>query len=263
MKTLNPKLVLDPMWLCQANFVDLEYYNYVLLDAKAKYLNNLETDFSNFYEIVFHYLNLNTVIADKKVYDSHLNAVRAHQNLMDIVSQLAQLNDSSGKDIIRMASTLLAEVMQTYLEKQIPVLEHLNFHLNNANVHKQEKIYIVCKSSKLDRYEVYKLNMKSSRSLGYSITRKAVLTLPGLKQNEFRERLLAEKPLLTDFDPDRNVVVVSGTDHIVLSDGICLTKDIILLNKIMNHSHGFDANVLLDYHLMLYKKKVIPFKLRA
>jgi hypothetical protein len=263
MKTLNPRLVLDPMWLCQANFVDPEYYNYVLLDAKAKYLNNLETDFSNFYEITFHYLNLNTIIADKKVYDSHLNVVRAHQNLMDIVSQLAQLNDSNGKEIIRMASTLLAEVMQTYLVKQIPVLEHLNFHLNNTNVHKQEKIYIVCKSGKLDRYDVYKLNMKSSRSLGYSITKKAVLTLPGLKPNEFRERLLAEKPLLTDFDPDRNVVVVSGTDHVVLSDGICLTKDIILLNKIMNLSHGFDANVLLDYHRMLDKKKVIPFKLRA
>ena len=263
MKPLNPKLVLDPMWLCQANFVDLEYYNYVLLAAQKKYLTNLQNDFLNFYEIVFHYLNINTIIADKKVYDSHLNAVRAHSNLTNVVTQLAQSDDSSGKAIMKMGSKILSEVMQKYLEKQIPVLENLHFHFNNTNIHKQEKIYIVCKSTKLDRYEIYTLNTKSSRSLGYSISRKAVLTLPGLKNSEFRDRLLTEKPGLNDFQPEKNVIVVSGTDHGVLSDGISLTKDIILLNKIMNPSHGFDANVLLDCNRLLEKKKPIPFKLKV
>lgn len=263
MKPLNPKLALDPMWLCQANFVDLEYYTYILMDAKQRYLNNLETDFSNFYEIVFHYLNINTIIADKKVYDSHLNAVRAHQNLMVIVSQLAQANDSNGKAIVKMAYTILSEVMSIYLRKQIPVLEHLNFHLTNTEIHKQEVIYIVCKSEKLDRYEIFKLNTKSSRPLGYSIVRKAVLHLPGLKNNEFKDRLLMERPDLTEFNPEKNVIVVSGTDQVVLSDGICLAKDIILLNRIMNLSHGFDANVLLDYERMLNKNKTIPFKLKV
>jgi hypothetical protein len=263
MKPLNPKLVLDPMWLCQANFVDLEYYTYILMDAKQQYLTNLGTDFSNFYEIAFHYLNINTIIADKKVYDSHLNAVRAHQNLMLIVSQLAQSNDSNGKEIVRMASNILSEVMSIYLRKQIPVLEHLNFHLINTALHKQDVIYIVCKSEKLDRYEIFKLNTKSNRQLGYSIIRKAVLHLPGLKNNEFKDRLLAERPDLIEFNPDKNVIVVSGTDQVVISDGICLTKDIILLNKIMNLSHGFDANVLLDYERMLDRKKTIPFKLKV
>ena len=107
MKPLNPKLVLDPMWLCQANFVDLEYYTYILLDAKQKYLTNLDSDFSNFYEIVFHYLNLNTVIADKKVYDSHLNVVRSHEKLMEIVTQLAQSDDSNGKSIVKVCSSII------------------------------------------------------------------------------------------------------------------------------------------------------------
>ena len=222
MKPLNPKLVLDPMWLCQANFVDLEYYTYILLDAKQKYLTNLDSDFSNFYEIVFHYLNLNTVIADKKVYDSHLNVVRSHEKLMEIVSQLAQPDDSNGKDIIRACSSILSEVMASYLNRQIPVLEHIHFHLNNNQIHKQDVIYIVSKSTKLDRYEVYRLNLKSKRSLGYSITRKAILDLPGLKNSEFKDRLLAARPNLTDFNPDQNVIVVSGTDHVVLSDGISL-----------------------------------------
>jgi hypothetical protein len=182
---------------------------------------------------------------------------------MVIVSQLAQSNDSNGKEIVRMASAILSEVMTVYLRKQIPVLEHLNFHLTNTALHKQAVIYIVCKSEKLDRYEIFKLNTKSNRPLGYSISRKAVLHLPGLKNNEFKDRLLVEMPTLTDFQPDKNVIVVSGTDQVVISDGICLTKDIILLNKIMNLSHGFDANVLLDYERMLDKKKAIPFKLKV
>jgi len=262
MKVLIPTLVLDPMWLCQANFVDLEYYTYVLLDAKQKYLTHLSTDFSYFYEIAFNYLNLNTIIADKKVYDSHLNANKTHKNLMNVVSQLSSSGESGGKEIVKMASSVLADVMREYLSKQISVLEHLHFYSNNTNIHKQDKLYIVCKSTTLDKYEVYRLNMKSSRTLGYSITRKAVLYLPNLKQSEFRERLLLEKPLLQDFQPDKNVIVVAGTDRVMLTDGICLAKDIVLLNRIMNLSHGFDSNVLLDYSRMLDTKRSIPFKLK-
>lgn len=263
MRALNPKLVLDPMWICQANFVDLEYYTYVLLDAKQKYLHNLESGFANFYEVVFHYLNLNTIIADKKVYDSQLKVIRNHEKLVEIVSQLAQSDQSNGKEIIKVGSAILSEVMSVYLKKQIHVLEHLHFHFNNTNIHKQEKIYIVSKSTKTDQYSVYCLNTKSARPLGYMITKKADLYLPDLKHSEFKDRLLESKPDLTDFMPEKNVIVVSGTDLVVPINGVCLIKDILLINKLMNPSHGFDANVLLDYNRMLEKKKVIPFKLKA
>jgi hypothetical protein len=263
MTPINPKLVLDPMWICQANHIDLEYYNYVLLAAKAKYLKNLDTDFSNFYEIVFHYLNLNTVIADKKVYDSHLNTVSSHKNLDVIVSHLVNMNDSEGKEIVKMALVVLSDVLKEYLSRQILVLEHLNFHFNNPRFHKEDKIYIVTKSNYLDKYEVYRLNTKSNKSLGYSISKKADLYLPDLKPSEFKERLLLEKPNLADFDQSKNVIVVSGTERVVLSDGVGLTKDIILINRLMNPTHGFDANVLLDYSRFLEKKKTIPFKLRV
>ena len=263
MKTLNPKLVLDPMWICQANFVDLEYYTYVLLDAKQKYLCNLSTGFANFYEIVFHYLNLNTIIADKKVYDSQLKVNRTHEKLLEIVSQLAQSDQSNGKEIIKVGSKILSEVMQEYLQKQIPVLEHLHFHFNNTNIHKQDTIYIVSKTNKTDQYSVYCLNTKSTRALGYSISKKIDLYLPDLKHSEFKDRLIERRPDLKDFLPEKNVIVVSGTDMIVPIDGVCLIKDILLINKLMNPAHGFDANVLLDYSRMLEKKKSIPFKLKA
>ena len=260
MKTLNPKLVLDPMWLCQANFVDLEYYNYILLDAKQKYLSNLEIDFSNFYEIIFHYLNLNTIIADKKIYDSHLFEVMSHKNLLELIDKA---NETNSKAIIKMALHIFADILKLYLDKQIKVLEHLQFHFNSVNIHKRDKIYIVCKSTDLDKYEIFKLNTKSTKPLGYLITKVAILHIPYLKQNEFKDELLLVKPGLYDFEPEKNVIVVSGTEHTLISNGICLTKYILLLNKIMNPAHGFDANVLLDYSRLLDKKNSIPFKLKV
>lgn len=262
MNPLNPKLVLDPLWITQANYVDLEYYTYILMDAKQKYLTNLDEGFFNFYEIVFHYLNLNTIIADKRLYDSKFNSVKMDSNLVKIVSELSDKEDSPGKAIVKMASSIFSEVLLKYLEKQIQVLESLNFHFNNTNFYKLDKIYIVCKSNKLDKYEVFKLNTNTNRSFKHSITRKAVLYLPGLKQNEFRDKLLESKPLLEDFQPEKNVIVISGTDNSSIQNAICLVKDLILLNRIMNLSHGFDANVLLDYNRLLEKKKTIPYKLK-
>ena len=83
MKSINPKQILDPTWICQAYKVDLEYYTYLLLGAKQAYLKNLELGkFDNFYEIVFHYLNINTIISDGKLYDSGLNVINTNINLL-------------------------------------------------------------------------------------------------------------------------------------------------------------------------------------
>ena len=263
MQILMPELVLDPMWLCQANYVDLEYYTYVLLDARKKYLSNLASGFGNFYEIVFHYLNLNTVIADKKMYDSHLNVNRSHKNLMVIVSQLSQKNDTVGKGIVKMVTSTLAEVMRKYLDKQINVLENLHFHFNNNSIHKEVMVYLVCKSKTVNEYRIFKMNMRSQTPLGYSISDAICVNLPNLKHSEFRERLMKENASFGDFVPGKNVMVVSGTDKINWQDGICLAKDTILLNRIVNPQHGFDANVMLDYNRLLEKKQAIPFKLKA
>ena len=71
MKMLNPKLVLDPAWICKAYTLDLEYYQYLLLGAQQVYLRNLELGkFDNFYEIAFHYFNLNLTKSGGKLTDS-------------------------------------------------------------------------------------------------------------------------------------------------------------------------------------------------
>jgi hypothetical protein len=264
MKSLNPKQVLDPTWICQAHAVDLEYYTYLLLGAQQTYLKNLKNGrFDNFYEIAFHYLNLNTVIADRKLYDSGLKPISTNINLVTLISQLAQKDASQGKEIIKKTSKILAETMDQYLEKQIHSLEKIHFYFNNNWIHKQDRVYFVCKSAEPDEYEVVKLNLKSSRNFGYSVASMLTINLPNLKENEFKERLLEHKPILKDFKPESNVMVIGGGLNLDPVKRVCLAKDTILLNRIMNHTHGFDANVMLDFHRLLQKQKSIPFKLKA
>lgn len=263
MKKLTPEIVLDPMWLCQANYVDLEYYTYVILAAKKRYLENLNYSFSNFYEIVFHYLNLNTVIADKKIYDSHLRVTRSHKNLSVIVPQLTQGSDTVGKGIVRMAASIFGEVMRTYLTKQLIFLENLQFHFNNRLIHKEPFVYIIRRTGNSDQYEIFRLDMNLQEHLGYQINLTATVDLPDLKHNEFGQRLLVTHPHMVDFLPHRNVMLIAEAGLISRDESISLAKDTILLNRIRSSVHGFDANVMLDYNRLLEKRQAIPFTLKV
>lgn len=264
MESLNPKQVLDPTWICQAHKVDLEYYTYLMLGAQQTYLQNLENGrFDNFYEIAFHYFNLNTVIADNKMYDQGLKPVSQDRNLMIILSHLAQKDDSQGKEIIRRSSRVLAETMLTYLEKLITSLENIHFYFNNNWIHRRELIYLVCKTEEPDKYEMLKLIMNHPDHLGCKVERVMTLKMPNLRENEFRVRLLELVSGIPDFNPDQNVMVIGGGAMIDPINRICLAKDTILLNRVMNQKHGFDANVLLDFHRLLQKQKSIPFKLKV
>jgi hypothetical protein len=250
------------MWICQANHFDLEYYNYVLLAAKSKYLKNLEKDFSNFYEIVFHYLNLNTIIADKSVYDSHLNKVSSHKNLDTIILHLTNVNEAEGKEIVKMAHEVLAGVLKEYLSRQILALEHLSFQFNNLRFHKEKKIYLIARSL-VEKYEIYELSETPAKVLGYKLTKKSDLYLPEVFPGDLTNRIHAEDSSLIDLDHLKNSIIISGTDRVLFTHGITITKDLILLNKLMNPKHGFDPNLLLDYDRFLETKQSIPFKLKV
>lgn len=264
MKTLNPKLVLDPLWLCHANFVDLEYYSYVLLDAKQKYMKSLSSgDFSHFYEIAFNYFNLNTALADKKIYDSALKPVTSGLKLDQIIEQLTQPGESTGKEIIKEALSILSGVLKEYLAAQLGAMESLHFYFNNRNLHLQEKIYIVYKQKRIDQYEIYQFRIDDQKELGYSVEFVDSVYLPGLDKSDFNKRLAAENSTIKDLDPKKNVIVISGESWTSSIEGVSLVKDTILLNRIIKPSHGFDVNVLRDIERLLETKRAIPFKLKA
>lgn len=264
MESLNPNQILDPAWICQAHRVDLEYYTYLMLGAQQAYLKSLESGrFDHFYEVAFHYFNLNTIIADNKLYGRDLKPVSKDRNLMTIISQLAQKDASQGKEIVKKTSRILADTMLCYLEKLITGLENVHFYFNNNWIHRQDLIYLVCKTEEPDKYEIVKLTVNHPQHLGCKVESVLSLRMPNLKENEFRARLLEMVSSIKDFDPDKNVMVIGGGSMIDPANRVYLAKDTILLNRMMNQKHGFDANVLLDFHRLLEKQRSIPFKIKV
>lgn len=264
MKTLNPKLVLDPLWMCQANFVDLEYYTYVLLDAKQKYLIALEAgDFSHFYEIAFNYFNLNTILVDKKLYDSGLNLINSDSKFVEIIQQLNLPGESTGKQLIKTAHDILSEVLKLYLVKQLDAMESLHFYFNNRNLHLQTKVYIIYKQKRSDVYDIYQLNLASQKRLGYSIKLVDSIEIPDLEKIDFGEEVIKRNLALKDLDTSKNVIVVTGESWSSSIECVSLVKDTILLNRIIRPSHGFDLNMLRDIERLLETKNAIPFKLKV
>lgn len=260
----NPKPVLDPLWMCQANFVDLEYYTYVLLDAKQKYLRSLEEgNKSHFYEVAFNYFNLNTVLADKKLYDSSLNTVNSDSKFIEIIQQLSQLGESTGKQLIKTAHSILAYVLQSYVDCQLTAMENLHFYFNNRNLHLLNDVYIVYKLTSSTKYDIYHLSLKSKKRLGYSMSHISSIEIPNLEEVDFKSEVCKLNPSLNKIDPLFNVIVVTGGNSSDSIESVSLVKDVILLNRIVKTGTGFDLNVLRDIERLLETKKSIPFKLKA
>jgi hypothetical protein len=59
------------------------------------------------------------------------------------------------------------------------------------------------------------------------------------------------------------VIVCTYDDLVHEHDAIFLTKDLIILNRLVNNRGSFDSNAILDAYRLLEKKKAIPFKLKV
>ena len=172
MKTNLNVPVLDPLWLANSKYVDLEYYTYIMFGAKQKYLADLNSgSFSRFHEILFHYLNLNTVIVDKGVYDSSYNFKRDDRHVMEIIASLTRSREEYGGEILRMASAVLAETLTEYLDIMLDKMAYTRLYFNSAKLHKLDSIYVATTQNKAKLTPSFKAIRTRFKSLGRYTTR--------------------------------------------------------------------------------------------
>ena len=250
--------MLNPTWICQAKYFDLEYYSYILLDANKQYLLNLDNSLANFYEIIFHYLNLNTLITDKKIYDAQLKEIIDDPHLLRMIFEISSNSSSISSEILSFATSIFSNLILKYLDVQIKLLEQLTFEIPNKRVHLLKTIYIVHRTFNI--VSVYQLNTKSKKQLGYSLT---LLTSIGLNSvDESYDSILSDLNI-PELNYSENTIFVNN----ILSDSnindIFIIKDIILLNRLSKNKTDFNSNILFDYQRLLEKRKIIPFKLRV
>lgn len=264
MKTNLHEPVLDPLWLANSKYVDLEYYTYIMLGAKQKYLASIKAgSYARFHEILFHYLNLNTVIVDRGVYDSGYNFKKNERHVMEIIASLTRNQEEFGGEIIRMASSILAETLAEYLETMLDRLAYTRLYFNSAKLHKLDSIYIATTQNKSTLNHIWKITKDKKTPLLIKNEHLLQINEFSCEDGEFNELLSQVKPEITDFSAKSNVMVISSVRKIKDEKLFELALATIVANKLLNHSSGFNSNILLDIKSMLERGQVIPYKLRA
>lgn len=264
MKSNLHEPVLDPLWLANSKYVDLEYYTYIMLDAKQKYLADLNSgSFARFHEILFHYLNLNTVIVDQGVFDAAYNFKKDDRHVMEIIASLTRSREEYGGEILRKASTILAETLTEYLDSMLDKMAYTRLYFNSAKFHKLDSIYVATTQNKAKLNHIWKIT--KDKAIPFAISQEHQLQINefSCEDGEFDELLKQVKPEIKDFSAKKNVLVISSVKKIKDEKLFELALAVIVANKLLNHSSGFNSNILLDIKAMLERGQVIPYKLRS
>jgi hypothetical protein len=264
MKTLQKDPILDPLWLTKAKYLDLEYYNYVLLDAKQKYLAHLKTgSFDRFHEILFNYLNINTAVVDRGVYDAAYNFKNNESHIMEIISSLTRSKEEFGGEIIGMASRILGEILDLYLIAMLQKLAYCRLYFNAAEIHKLDKLYLATTQNHSKSNNIWKIS--KDITVPFIIKGEHALEINefACEDGLFNELVKLTKPEISDFCAKKNVLVISSAKRIKSQTLYELGAATVIANRLLNYSGLFNSNILLDIQSLLERGQVIPYKLRV
>jgi hypothetical protein len=264
MKTSLHTPILDPLWLANSKYVDLEYYTYIMLGAKQNYLAELKSgSFSRFHEILFQYLNLNTAIVDKGIYDAAYNFRKEDLHIMEIIASLTRSREEFGGEILRMASAELAEVLAEYLDVMLDKMAYTRLYFNSAKFHKLDKIYVATTQSKAKLNHIWQINKDLTVPFLVNHEHQLEINEFSCEDGEFSDLVNQIKPEIKDFSGKNNVLVISSVKKIKDEKLFELALATIIANRLLNHSGGFNSNILLDIKSMLERGLVIPYKLKS
>lgn len=254
MKSIKNKALLDPLWMARSRNIDLEYYEFILMAAKQSFDKAMIKGYSNLQEIIFHYLNINHIISEGRIFDSSLAQVK-DGNIPSFFEGFKK-KDAGIIEILRMSEVNLADILIDYLNKALIDLASLQFYFNSTRVHTRDKVYIVFKYVDIDEYEIWKLDYNPKMTFGFEFKQEVISKFYETAPNAFKQKVIGIKPELSDFEPNQNVLVVICNSHEMPKlNALTLAKDMIIANKSINHEASFDSNAMLDLLSVVEKRK--------
>lgn len=110
--------VLDPMWIAKKDYIDAEYFGYVLKAAEKKYMEALlDGNHEYFYEVLFNYINLNNLVLDGNMFDFKMRPSWKNSRIIAISKELSVFyeKDNQSGEIVRNANSVLKNLCISYL----------------------------------------------------------------------------------------------------------------------------------------------------
>lgn len=256
------------MWIAKKEFIDAEYFSYILKAAELKYMEALEKGSSEyFYEVLFNYLNLNNLLLDSNMFDFKMTPSWKNSRIMEISKELSSFykTDNQSGETIRHANAVLKNLSISYLTAQCDIfnIRNLNVYYVNSNIQALHLIYVIVNVNHDSKYEIWRLRMDRRYVRGYSFEKLETLDIENIEETPIKEKIQElDSPELDKMDPDVNLVFCickeEDADTEKIADSI---KNTILLNKLVGNDGRFDPNLLENALDILVDEQILPFKI--
>lgn len=259
------KEILDSLWLLKGDWIDAEYFSYVLLAAAQKYKKDLEEgNLSYFYEVLFHSLNLNTLAVEGNLFDFKMNPIWKEKRISKIKEDLKKIyedNSSETVEIFRNANFVFLSLLIDYMESQNYFLENMEIFFVNPKIHQQNEIFIITNSINTNKYVIWKLLFDKKKDFGFSFKKLKSLRLDLSNDATLKDEIKKQNLETLSGIKEKENVVFAVLNHKEETAAATVLKDLIVLNKAISREFALDPNLILEIQGLLIAERVMPFNL--
>lgn len=263
----QPEHILDPLWITKGSQgIDTEYFKYIMLAANKKWREKLEAgDFTSFYEILFHTLNLNNLVIDGSVLDFNMNPTWKNDNIMQIRNTIKNIYDADGEaiDIFRNSNRILIGVLLDYLDYLLDVYDDCNIYYTNHFIHNQDEIFIILNLEESKKYNVWRLKFDKKFKYNHRISKCRDIAISDLRENILVDTIKSmNNKTLNRMDPKSNVIFSISKDEYVQSDNAHAIAFTLIFSRLIMKDVRFEPDVMYQLYDILIKEKTLPFTIK-
>jgi len=259
------KEILGSLWLLKGEYIDAEYFSYVLLAAAQKYRKDLEEgSLAHFYELLFHSLNLNTLAIDGNLFDFKMNPVWKEERILKIKEELKKIYEDGTSETVetfRNANFVFLSILIEYMEAQSFFLENMEMFFVNPKIHQQKEVFIIINCKGTSRYSIWKLAEDRKKDFGHTFKKIKTLRLNPSEQATLKSELAKQDISALSTIKEKENVIFSILTHKEEAPAANVIKDLVLLNRAISKENPLDPNLISDMQGILISERVMPFNL--
>ena len=266
-KPIYMRMIKKPDWFLDKGydgFIDLERLEYKLMAMEQSFNVFIDKDdLSHFYELIFHYLNLNTLLSENKIYTEYFQIVKKNEDIESITTDLLD-NYDKGKAFqsIQLMNTFYLRMLKKYMTLAIKYIDDVNIRINNQYIHYDDQNnYILSNITSSTTYELWKLNFRLSNKLGYNIQKVDNFIIDDTNFGEYETKMTTLNKDLPNPITAKNLVGLEVGTTINNKNIMHLISSVIMMNKLFHGRMKFNTRVIHDIESMVESRKTFPYKL--
>lgn len=266
--TVKMEMIAKPDWMIYddtRDMFDVEKQLYILLAMEQKFNAAMKSgDVTRFYEIVFHFLNINSLNADRKLYDAHFREIKGNKYLAEFVSDLGTDKNGPAAQIVQQANEVYTRIISSYMNFAIgEISDSVAVYFDPKNIHYfNTEVFVLFNVKPHDNRELWRVTFNTDANLGSTMSHIGDFEMRAGETDDFR-KFVREFNKANPVNRVRagNFVAVTSDSARDSKNVVSVIKDIILLNKIFYEKMQFNGRVLHDMQQIIIDKKTFPFKL--